>query len=119
MSIRTEKVASVIKRILAEPIRGLAAEYIPGALVTLTSVRISKDLRIASIYISIYGKNASPGDFLTRLEDKKGMLKAAVNSGARLRFTPELRFFLDDTLDQMEHIQGLLDSVNDNNDPEE
>ncbi len=31
----------------------------------------------------------------------------------RLRFTPDLKFFLDDTLDQIEHIQRLLDSVKD------
>lgn len=111
MSIRTEKVASVIKRALSEPLRELASEHLPGGLVTITSVRTSKDLRIANIYLSIFGKDVSPGKFLTLLENKKGMLRSTLGANVKLRFTPDLRFFLDDTLDQMEHIQDLLDSV--------
>ncbi|MDQ1266290.1 MAG: ribosome-binding factor [Bacteroidota bacterium] len=110
MSIRSEKVASLIKRVIAGPINDLANEHSAG-LVTVTSVRLSKDLQIANIYVSIFGNKFSPGKFLAILEDKKGAIRTAVGANVRLRFTPEIRFFLDDTLDQIEHIQDILNSV--------
>ena len=110
MSIRTEKVASVIKRELAGPVTDLANELSAG-LVTITSVRLSKDLHIAKVYISIYGGSMSQGEFLSVLDDNSKSLRGAIGRNLHLRYIPELRFYLDDTLDQMEHIQDILDSV--------
>ena len=107
MSIRTEKVASVVKRTLTKPISELAQSHSCG-LVTITSVRMSKDLQIAKVYMSIFGGKISPGEFIELLERNSGSLRHYIGSNLRLRFTPELKFFLDDTLDQMEHIQNIL-----------
>lgn len=110
MSIRSEKVASVIKRELAEPISQIGSEA-TGGLITLTAVRVTTDLQIANLYVSVFGTKASPGEALGELELRQGELKDVIAKNLRLRFIPELRFFLDDTLDRMEHIQDLLDSV--------
>ena len=63
MSIRSEKVASVIQRALVEPIGDLAREHKAG-LVTITTVRISSDLHIAKVYFSLYGGKISPMEFI-------------------------------------------------------
>ena len=110
MSIRAERVASVIKRVLAQPVSDLANEYNAG-LVTVTTVRLTNDLQIAKVYVSVYGGKTSPPEFVDILEKNAGEFRTIVGNNVRLRFTPELRFYLDDTLDQMEHIQKLLDSV--------
>ena len=110
MSIRTEKISSLIKRILAQPINDLAKEF-GGGMVTVTDVKVSSDLQIAKIYVSVFNSENGPGRFMDILEDKEKLLKSHIASKARLRYTPELRFYLDDTLDRMEHIQELLDSV--------
>jgi ribosome-binding factor A len=110
MSFRVEKVASEIKKILAQPLAEIAKGLNAG-LVTLTSVRVSKDLQQAKIYISIFGKNSSPGFLIDELERRKGELRHLIGKDLKLRFTPDLKFFFDDTLEQMEHIQSLLDSV--------
>jgi ribosome-binding factor A len=110
MSVRAEKVASTIKRIIAEPISQIAREQDAG-MVTVTSVRVTGDLQIAKVYISIYGEKTSPGKFISFLENKQGELRSLIGAKMRLRYTPELRFYLDDTLNEMEHIQELLDSV--------
>lgn len=112
MSIRTDKVSSLIKRVLAKPITDLANEHKAG-LVTVTAVRTSPDLKIAKVYLSIYGNKIAPGSFLDILESEKGKIRHEMAKEVRLRFTPDLKFFLDDTLDQIEHIQRLLDSVKD------
>jgi ribosome-binding factor A len=110
MSIRAEKIASVIKRALSQPLSDMASECSAG-LVSVTSVKLSPDLQIAKIYFHAFGGNISPAKFLTIIEDKKGMLRKHIGSKIRLRFTPELRFYIDDTLEQMEHIQTLLDKI--------
>ncbi len=110
MSIRAEKVASVVKRALSNPINEIARENSAG-LATVTAVRLSKDLQIAKVYISLYGKNFSPMEFIDILGENKSELRYIVGQAVRLRNTPDLRFFIDDTLDQMDHIQKLLDSV--------
>ncbi len=110
MSFRPEKLASTIKRIIAQSISDMAREISAG-FVTLTSVRLSKDLQNAKIYISLYGKNSKPGELLELLENRKYELKHLIAKELRIRFIPELRFYFDDTLHEMEKIQNLLDTV--------
>jgi ribosome-binding factor A len=117
MSIRTEKVASVIKRILASAIQDLMSFSAKG-MVTVTAVRITNDLSIAKVYVSIYGKDLTPGDVIKNLEDNKGSLRHTVGTQIKLRHTPDLRFYIDDTINQMEHIQELLNLAKVKSDPE-
>lgn len=112
MSVRAEKVASLIKRVLTTPINDLAQEYSAG-LVTVTSVKMSKDLQIARVYISCYNGKISPQQFINIIEENISTIRQYVGANVRLRHTPELKFFIDDTLDQMEHIQNLLKSLKD------
>jgi ribosome-binding factor A len=116
MSIRTEKVASLIKRILAKPLNDLAKSCSAG-LVTLTAVRVSPDLKIAKAYVSVYGNKMTPAEFMEYLETHKGGLRYELGRELKLRATPELRFYLDDTLDQIEHIQKLIDQTKENDAP--
>ena len=110
MSQRAEKVASVIKRALSMPVSEIARENQAG-IATVTAVRMSPDLTIAKIYISIFGTKFSPARFISVLEDSKYELRRLVGRSVRLRATPDIRFFLDDTLDQIEHIQTILDKA--------
>jgi ribosome-binding factor A len=111
MSIRTEKVGSVVKRALVNPVQNLAKEFGAG-LASVTIVRLSKDLSIAKVYVSVYGgKSMTPTAFIELLEKKKGEIRYRLAGEVELRFLPELRFFIDDTFDQMEHIQKLIDNA--------
>ena len=94
------------------PVSNLANEFEAG-LVTITTVKVTDDLQIAKVYLSIYNSKISNEKFLKILDDKKGYLRSYVGSNLKLRYTPELRFFIDDTLDKMEHIQKLLDLAKD------
>jgi len=110
MSIRAEKVASEVKKFLVSPISDLASEHSAG-LATITAVRLSKDLQIAKVYLSVYGGKISPPKFIEVLEDNNKQIRYHIAAKLRLRRVPELRFFLDDTLNEMEHIQKLIDSI--------
>lgn len=110
MSIRTERVASVVQQALARPLSALASEISAG-LITVTSVKMSPDLRIAKVYISVYGSQLAPNKVLARIEDQAGHLRHEVASQIQLRYAPELRFYLDDTLDNIDRINTLLKKV--------
>lgn len=110
MSIRTEKVGSVILRALVRPVQNLAKEFEAG-LASVTNVQLTKDLSIAKVYVSVYGGKTNPMEFIQILDKKKGELRYNLASEIKLRFVPELRFYIDDTLDQMEHIQKLIDKA--------
>lgn len=110
MSIRTERVASVIQQALSRPLGKLASEISAG-LITVTSVRMSPDLRIAKVYLSIFGGQLAPEKVLARIEEHAKHIRHEVASTVQLRYAPELRFYLDDTLDNMDRINSLLKKV--------
>lgn len=110
MSIRAEKVASTLRKLIAGPISSFANQHNAG-LATVTAVRLSPDLQIAKVYLSVYGGRLTAGEFITILEREGGYLRTIVGAGLRLRHTPQLKFFIDDTLDEIEHIQKLIDSA--------
>jgi ribosome-binding factor A len=114
MSIRNEKVASVIKRVLTISISKLAAEKGLG-LASVSIIKLSRDLSVANVFINLFvpgSKNdGSIEKFLELLNHNKGRLRSIVAKKVNLRSTPELRFFYDDTLDQMQAVDKLLDNI--------
>lgn len=115
MSIRIEKVQSEIKKVLAGHINEIAIEHFRGKLITITSVVVSKDLSIAKVYLSVYGGKDSPMEVVHFMEENASQVRAFLGRNIRLRITPEVKFFLDDTLDQIEHFQTLIQKANSNN----
>lgn len=107
MSVRTDRAAKEVQRALSD-IMLLVATELHAGLITVTSVRMSPDLRIANTYISIFGGQTSAADVMIGLENRKAEIRMQLGSKVRMRFVPEIRFFLDDTLDQMEHIHNLI-----------
>jgi ribosome-binding factor A len=113
MSIRTEKVASVIKKTLASALNEIGKEIARGSMISITHVVMSKDLSIAKVYLSIFGVKHSPLEIIHKLEDNSGHFRNVLAQNTHMKSTPEVRFFLDDTLDQMEQIQKLIDKTKD------
>lgn len=110
MSIRTERVGKELQKALARPLSDLASEISAGFL-TVTTVRMSPDLRLAKVYISLFGGKISPAQAMTLIETRAKEIRRTVASAIRLRYMPELRFFLDDTLDVMNKVENLLQSL--------
>jgi ribosome-binding factor A len=108
MSQRTEKVASLIKQIIAKPTSEMAMQAKAG-LATVTSVVVTADLQLAKVNISCFAGKTKPEDFVKYLESNKYIFKDVIAREAGLRFVPEIKFYLDDTLDQMDKIQDILD----------
>lgn len=108
-STRQLKVASQIKRDMAEIIRSKGMAAFDGALVSVSGVKISPDLSQAKVYVSIFPSSKSE-TVMEIIGDQTRALRGELGRrvGKQLRIVPELQFYLDDSLDYVEHIEELL-----------
>ena len=111
MSIRTERVAGEVQKALAGPLQRIA-ENLSAGLITVTEVRMSPDLQLARVYISVFGGKPTSVEVLEYIErDQVGRLRHLLGKTIRLRYTPDLKFYIDDSLDRAERINSILESV--------
>ena len=77
----------------------------------MSEVRISPDLAIAHIYLSIFPQD-KVAETMEKIEENKGKFRGEMGTLERhqLRIIPELNFHLDETIDRMERIDQLLQS---------
>lgn len=83
----------------------------PGALITVTKAKITSDLSIARIYLSIFETGAIKKDaVIVRITNNAGQIRKELGTRVRnqLRIIPNLEFFIDDSLDYIENIENLL-----------
>ena len=106
---RQQKVSRQIQKDLAEIIRARGMAAYDGAMVTVSGVKISSDLAMAKVYVSIF-PSAKAKDVMQRLQDETSRLRGELGRrvAKQLRIVPELAFYLDDSLDYVEHIDELL-----------
>lgn len=105
---RQKKISRLIQKELSE-IFLLQTKAMHGVMVSVSAVRISPDLSVCRAYLSVFPSNRS-AEIVQNINDNvKGV---RYELGQRLRFQlriiPELKFFVDDSLDYIEHIDELL-----------
>ena len=76
--------------------------------VTVTEVEMTGDLREAKIFVSIMGNDEQIKDTMEGLNSALGFIRREIGKRIRLRFTPEISFAPDKSLDYSEHIQKIL-----------
>ena len=93
---------------LAEIFRAESKNLFGGAFITVTVVRVSPDLGLAKIYLSIMGNKGK--DTLKTIVDQTKYIRKLVGNqvGKQLRVIPELNFYIDDSLDYAMKIEELL-----------
>ena len=108
-STRQLKVARELQRYLAEIIRSRGMAAFGGAMLTVSEVRISPDLSIAKVYVSVFPSDKQK-EVMETLEQEKKSIRGELGRQVdkQLRIVPELDFYLDSSLDYAEHIEQLL-----------
>lgn len=76
--------------------------------VTVTDVEMTGDLREAKIYVSVMGSDEQIKSSMEGLQSALGFVRREIGKRIRLRFTPEISFAPDKSLDYSEHIQKIL-----------
>ena len=106
---RQQKIAKQIQKDVAEIFQKVGADVVRGSLVTVTAVRVSPDFGYAKIYVSGFPFERSAGMMKT-LEQQNWFIRRALGQRIRnqLKNVPEIQFFLDDSLEYIEHIEQAL-----------
>lgn len=81
------------------------------AMTSVTKVDVTKDLRYAKVYVSIYGSEESRESTLQALRGSVGFIRREVGHRVKLRHTPEIIIEVDSTIEQGMHIDALLQKI--------
>lgn len=108
-SIRQSKISRLLQKELAEMFRQ-KQRSLGNAIITVTTVRISPDLSVAKIYLSIFFPKGKKEEILENIKEKSKAIRAELSVKLRYQLMkmPELNFFIDDSLDYLENIEKLL-----------
>jgi ribosome-binding factor A len=118
MSVRTEKVGSLIKEELGLIFQRNFSMSEFGFL-TVTDVLMSPDLKIAKVYVSIYGDKNRKSKSFAMLEAQKSSIRLLLGHSIRLRYTPELIFYLDETMDRAMKLEKIFKEIHQQNSKKE
>ena len=108
-STRQLKVARELQKDIAEIIRSKGMAAFGGAMVSVTEVRISPDLSVAKVYVSVF-PSATSEEVMQLVNENARTIRGELGRivAKQFRIVPELAFFLDSSLDYAEHIDELL-----------
>ena len=105
---RQNKISRLLQKELSE-IFLLQTKSMHGTLVSVSAVRISPDMSIARVYLSIFPSEKAE-DMVKNINENMRSIRYELGTRVRhqLRIIPELKFFVDDSLDYIEKIDSLL-----------
>jgi ribosome-binding factor A len=109
-TIRQKKIADQIKNQIGQIIDRKLKDPRKG-MITITYVKVTGDLRIANVYFTALGDEEQRNKSQQTLESANGFLRNELSPFLKMRFTPELRFFYDESLDYSQHINELIKQI--------
>lgn len=114
MGLRQERMADEVRDVVAACLTGGQMSDPRLDLVTITAVKITPDLQLASIYFRLMGGNVTQDQAKKGLESAAGYFRRRVAERIEMRRVPTLRFFFDESLDRGSRIEYLLANLNSN-----
>ncbi len=105
---RQKKVNKLLQKDLGEIFQREAQNHFQRALITVTHVRVTPDLSIAKVYLSIFGADGATILKLIQTHTSEIRKQLGLRIKNQLRIVPQLQFFIDDSLDYIENIENLL-----------
>ncbi len=108
-SVRQSKIARLLQKELANYFQAESRNLLPGKLITVTAVRVSPDLGIAKVYLSIFPHKPEE-DVIEQITAHNKQIRNTLGQHIRhqVRIIPELAFYIDDSMDYVERIEKLL-----------
>lgn len=110
MKHRLERVNEVLKRELGDLIR---REFsFEAQLVTIQHVDVTPDLKQAHVFISVIGSESAQREAMAQLHDKRTVLQHELAKRVVLKYTPQLHFKRDESVERGTRILSILDELN-------
>ncbi len=111
-TIRQRQVAKNIQITMSEIVQKDLTNILDGAMVTISGVRVTPDLYTARIYVSIYN-HKNPETILENLEKSNKYIRGLLGNKIKnkVRSIPQLEFFKDDTLDDVQNLERIFSEI--------
>src|SRR5690606_32312300 len=109
---RQKQISGLLQQELSQVFQKLGLNMIDGAMISISSVKITPDLLEVRIYLSIFqAKNVK--DVMNKIDDRKWEIKKELVQRIKmqLRRIPEIKYFHDDTLDHVFKMEKLFDEI--------
>ena len=108
-SNRQKKIASVLQKDLVDVLQNAAQSGYRGVIISVTQVKVTVDLSIAKVYLSIFPSEKSE-ELLEGIRSNTALIRHEISQRTRnqLRRMPELEFFIDDSLEYIDNIERSL-----------
>jgi ribosome-binding factor A len=110
MSLRLERVRELLKREIGEAIRKELPVGEVG-LINVNDVDVAPDLKNATVYIGVFGDDAKKKRAMDALTASRKRLQGMVARAVILKYTPHLRFVLDDSIERGNRVLRILDEL--------
>ncbi len=109
-SNRIQRINEDIQRVLSDRLREIKDPRVNQGMLSIVSVETTGDLRWCKVYISALGAS-SEKELLKGLKSASGWLRRELGSALSLRYTPELVFQLDKSIEYGAHINSVINSL--------
>lgn len=108
---RTNRISEEMRKEVSNIIQGELKDPRLPMLISITSLSVTKDLRYAKIFISILGNDDEKKNALVALKSAAGFIRREVGHRMQLRYTPEMHFELDNSIEQGVYITKLINDT--------
>ena len=109
---RLERVNSLLKRVIAEAMFSvMQGDTVQPGLITVTNVACGKDLRDATVRVSVFGDDALKETAMQHLRHNAKRFQQIINREVKMKFTPRLTFQLDLSLEKGDEVLELLNKL--------
>ncbi len=117
-SLRLQRVRELLKREIGEVIR----REIPvgeAGLISVNDVQVSSDLHSATVYVGILGSAEQQKRGLARLHHQRKRIQVLLGRAVVLKYTPQLRFLIDESVEQGNRVLQIIDELEHSDPPNE
>jgi len=114
---RADRVSGLIQEVLSDLLKKDIHD--PRLkMATITNVKMSRDLKLARVYFSIFGDSSKAQAAADGFESARGFIKRSLARKLSLRYMPDLKFFYDESFEYGSHIDELLRKITTDNGPD-
>lgn len=108
---RTARISEEVKREVSTIIQNELKDPRLSGLISITNVNVTKDLRYAKVYVSIMGSDEEKKNALEGLKSAAGFIRREIGQRIQLRYTPEVQFELDNSIEHGAYISKLINDA--------
>lgn len=111
MHSRGDRIRKILIKELSDIIQHKVKDSRISGIISVTDVELSHDYKYAKVYVSIFSTEASQKEVMDAIEESASFIRGELSKRIRIRHTPELKFFLDESIEKARKINDLLDKI--------